>query len=236
MAFGRTPPGERFEIEPEESYREPKQGFGCLKGCLLVMALMAALLLVFGMIAASQWRGWAVSLATTAIDQSLDASNLPPQEKIEVREELQRLLQGFQQDQVSGQQMVEIMNTLVQSPLMNSFVVSVVEAQYLNKSGLDAEEIATGKTTLRRFVSGMFDQKIDDPSIDKVLSHIADQQADGTWRFRPQVSDDDLRAMLATAKSIADEENIPADVEVVDPSDEVRRIIDKALGQAAVPE
>ncbi len=224
-------PGERFEIEPEETYREPRQGSGCLKGCLVVVAIFVALIVIFGVVAAFKWRGWVASFAGTAIQQSLDASSLPPQEKSEVQQELQRVIDAFVANQISGPQLGEIMTSLLDSPLMNSLVVSVVEAQYLNKSGLGAEEIAVGKTTLRRFVIGMFEDKINEQAIDKVLLHIADRQPDGTWIFRQQVSDDDLRAMLAAAKVEADTAGIPAEVQEVDPSEEVRRIVDETLGE-----
>ncbi|TWU25641.1 hypothetical protein [Bythopirellula polymerisocia] len=226
-------PGERFEIEPEESYREPRKGSGCLRGCLIVLAIFVALAVIFGVVASFKWRGWVASVATIAIEQSLDASNLPAQEKIEVQQELNRVIDAFQAKQISGPQLEEIMTALVESPLLNTLVVSVIEAQYLDKSGLDAEEIAAGQMTLRRFVSGVLEDKIKEEDIDGVMSHIATRQPDGTWVFREQVSDEDLRAMLAAAKADADAAEIPEDVEEVDPSEEVRRIVDGVLGEQA---
>lgn len=223
--------GERFEIEPEVPVREPRQGSGCLKGCLIVVAVIVALFLIFGVIAFFQWRGWATAMATTAIEQSLDASNLPAQEKLEVQQELNRVMEAFKANEISVHQFGEIMTALLESPLLNMIVVSVIEAHYLDQSDLNAEEIAEGKTTLRRFVSGVIDERINEEAIEKVLSHIADLQPDGTWVFRQKVSDEDLRAMLAAAKEEADAAEIPEDVPEVDPSEEVRQIVDRVLGE-----
>ncbi len=222
-------PSERFEIEPEETPREPRQGSGCLKGCLIVLAIIVALIAILGVVTAMKWRGWVASLAGTAIEESLAASSLDPQEKIEVQHELNRVVEAFEAKQISGPQLAQIMTSLVESPLMSTLVVSVVEEQYLNKSGLDVEEIDAGKITLKRFVTGVVEAKINEDSVDKVLSHVADRQPDGNWEFREQVSDEELRAMLAEAKAAADAAEIPAEVDEVDPSDEVRRIVDEVL-------
>lgn len=224
-------PSERFEIEPEEPIREPRQGSGCLKGCLIVVAVIVALFVIFGVVAFFQWRGWATAMATTAIEQSLDASNLPAQEKLEVERELGRVMEAFKANEITVPQFGEIITALLESPLLNMIVVSVIEAQYLDKSDLNAEEIAAGRITLRRFVSGVIDERINEEDIEKVLSHIADLQPDGTWIFRQQVSDEDLRAMLASAKKEADAAEIPEDVAEVDPSEEVRQIVDGVLGE-----
>ena len=49
------------------------------------------------------------------------------------------------------------------------------------------------------------------------------------WSWR-MWSDADLRAFLAVAKTKADEANVPAEPVDFDPSEEVKRIVDKAMG------
>ncbi len=121
------------------------------------------------------------------------------------------------------------MQKLFQSPLMPSLVVTVVDKQYFDRSGLSDEEKTQGRQSLNRFARGAIDGKIDEKSIDAVMAHVADRKADGKWQFRPQVSDQDLRAALSDAKSRADAAGIPAAPPNFDPSDEVKRIIDEAL-------
>ena len=113
---------------------------------------------------------------------------------------------------------------------MPSLIVMAVDKQYFERSGLSDEEKAQGRDALKRFARGVIDGKIDQKGIDAVMAHVADQKGDGNWQFRAKVSDADLRAAIAEAKSRADKAGIPAEAETtIDPSDEVKRIIDEAL-------
>jgi 2-hydroxychromene-2-carboxylate isomerase len=119
----------------------------------------------------------------------------------------------------------------VESPLMPLFVVMAIERNYFDHSKLSDEEKAEGRQSLKRFVRGAFDEKIKEPGIDSVMSHVADRRGDDRWHLRQSVSDEELRAALAEAKKQADEAGIPDAPENIDPSDEVKRIIDESLKQ-----
>jgi hypothetical protein len=127
------------------------------------------------------------------------------------------------------EQLGRIMEQIVESPLVPSLLVGAVEEKYLNDSGLTEEEKTDARATLRRFIQGAMQEQISDEEVDAVMVHIADRQPDGNWKLRDSVTDDQLRAFLADAKAKADEVGIPEDVEEVDPSDELRKIIDTAL-------
>ena len=88
--------------------------------------------------------------------------------------------------------------------------------------------------SLKRFARGIFDDKIKEKGIDAVMAHVADRKGDGQWRLRQTVSDDELRAALSEAKAQADAADIPAEPENIDPSDEVKRIIDESLNAERV--
>ena len=66
------------------------------------------------------------------------------------------------------------------------------------------------------------------------MAHVADRRPNGQWQLRQAVSDEELRAALSEAKAQADAADIPPAPENIDPSDEVKRIIDESLrGSAA---
>ena len=119
----------------------------------------------------------------------------------------------------------------MESPLMPSFVVMAVERKYFDRSKLSDEEKAEGRQALKRFARGVFDSKIKDKGIDSVMAHVADRGPNGQWELRQAVSDEELRAALSEAKAQADAANIPPAPENIDPSDEVKRIVDEALNQ-----
>lgn len=225
--------GDRFEIESSEdygAYDQPSRSPGCFKGCLIGLGVLLVLLLLGGIVVSLKWRGWVSSMALSVMRQALEASSLPQAEKLEVAAELTRVVDAFRQKQLSAEQFQQIITALVESPLMDLFVVSVVEEQYLKKSDLPPEEIEAGRNTLRRFVNGVIHKKIKQEGVDNVLEHVADRQPNGEWVFRHDVASEDLRAMLADAKAEADKAEIPQHVEPIDPSDEVKRIVDDVLG------
>ncbi len=123
------------------------------------------------------------------------------------------------------------MRNLATSPLMTSFMVSAIDQAYFAKSGLSNEEKAAGKITLQRFVRGMIDESINGQAIDNAMMHVATKDSNGSWKIRQQLTDAELRAFLAAAKTEADKAGVPAEPVVFDPSDEFKRIIDEALAQ-----
>jgi hypothetical protein len=164
------------------------------------------------------------------INQGIDESDLPPQEKVEVKAQAERVTKAFRSGEISLDQTMAIVEKLTKSPLMPSLIVLAVDKQYFDHSGLNADEKSQGREALRRFARGAMEGKIDQQGVDSVLSHVADKQNDGSFHLRGKVSDADLRAAIADAKSRADKAGVTADTEkTIDPSDELKRIIDEAL-------
>ncbi len=226
---------DKFEIEPEvEERKERGCAGGCLKGCFIALLLMVAGIVVLGFFVSRNWRGWTVSLADYFIQESLDASNLPAEEKQEIRKELRRPLDALKAGELSIEQFEQLGNVLIESPLLPSLAVTVVETKYFLRSGLTPEEKSAGKIALRRFVHGAIKEKIDDPAIERVLSHVADRNGD-EWKFRDKVTDDELRDLIISAEQESDKAGIPENVEEIDPSDEIRKIIDQVMGPGDAP-
>lgn len=215
------------DIEPKKS-----GGSGCLKGCLIALVIILILGALTTWWVATSWRGWVSSGASQGINQLIEDSDLPPAEKDELKAESKRVTDGIADGSISVEQLSRIMTGVIESPLMPMFMVKAVEAQYLDKSGLSDEEKAEAKVTLERYASGLVSKQIPQESVDQVLVHIADKDANGEWKMREQVSDEDLRKFLAAAKEQADAANIPEDVEPIDPSEELKKVIDNVLGPA----
>lgn len=239
--FGANPAGvmssDRFEIEPEVVYREKSGYSGCLRGCLIAGVVLLVLAGIVAFWIANNWRAWVSDLGVEAVDQMLAESDLSDQERKEVGEQVDRIAEAFRSGQLSGEQLGEAVQKIIESPLMPSLVVSAANEKYLNDSGLTDEEKAQGRIDLQRFVRGMMDEKIKEDQFEEVIAHIAEKQEDGQWQFRDKATDEQLRALLKSAREKADAAEIPAEVEEIDPSDEIRRIIDETLsGEALQPE
>lgn len=214
-----------YETEPRR-HRDS----GCLKGCLLALVVMLVLGILGWWWIANNWRGVFGGFGARFISQAIDKSDLPAAEKEELKVQVKRISDGFSDGTISDQQLGKIIEGVGQSPLIPMFMVKAIEVQYLEKSGLSEEEKSEGKSAIQRFARGMIDHKIDQEGMDRVLQHIADRDAKGEWQLRQQVSDDDLRKFLDAAKQEADTAEIPEEVVEIDPSDELKKIIDQALG------
>jgi hypothetical protein len=203
----------------------------CLIGCLGVLAVFILLAVIAGFWIGRHWRGWFADIGTDAVNHMIDTSDLPPQEKGEVKEQVARVEKAIRDKQISMQQFGLIIEKLTRSPLMPSLVVVTVGNRYFDRSGLSNDEKAAGRKTLKRFASGIVDHNIDEEGIDAVMKHVADRKPDNSWELRRRVSDAELRAALTEAKARADEAGVPDDPPEIDPSDEVKRIIDEALNR-----
>jgi hypothetical protein len=170
-----------------------------------------------------------------AVNQAIDESSLPPEEKKEIKVEVERFFTEFREGRVSTEQFGRMIETFAKSPLMSAFMTSAIESKYLDASGLSDEEKADAKTTLQRFMRGVMDNKIAQPSVDAALSHVATKQPNNQWEFHDKVTDEQIRAFVVEAKKAADDAGIPAEPEDFDPSDEVKRIIDESLKGPANP-
>jgi hypothetical protein len=228
--FGAYPnPSDPHSFQVEEPQRKRSFWQTCLIGCLGVLAVMIVLGIIAGFWVSQHWRGWAADVGSQVLNQGIDSSDLPQQEKVEVKEQVERVAKAFGEGKISNEQFSAIVKKLVESPLMPTFVVMAVERHYFDRSKLSDEEKAEGRKSLKRFARGAFDGKIKDKGIDAVMAHVADRKSGGGWEFRKSVTDEELRAALNEAKTQADAADIPAEPENIDPSDEVKRIIDESL-------
>jgi hypothetical protein len=211
----------------------PKRG--CLATCFIGCLIGMVVLLILGGIAVyfvtKNWRGWAASGVSTVVKQGIQGTDLPAQEKAEMELQVDRVAVAFREGRLSNEQVQTLMRELVDSPLMTTFAAMAIEKKYIAGSGLTEQEKTDGRRTLRRYLRGAVDHKIDQKGMDAAMSHVADRQPDGKWQLRERVSDEDLRAFFKEAKAQADAAKIPPEPEDVDPSDELKRIIDQAMSE-----
>jgi hypothetical protein len=201
----------------------------CLMGCLITFVVLLAILAVLAFWVSRNWRDWASSIGSDAIKQGINATELPEAEKADMELQVDRLADELRAGRLSGEQLAAIFEQLMESPLMTTLVASAIESKYIASSHLDEAERAEARQTIRRFLRGAIDQKINQQGIDAAMKHVATRRGEGEWELKNVVTDDELRAFLAEAKKQADEAQIPEEAEDVDPSDEFKRIIDDAL-------
>src|SRR6476469_10065818 len=109
---------EPHSFQIEEPVRQRSLWQTCLIGCLGVLAVMVVLAVVVGFWISRNWRGWIADFGGQAINQGIDSSDLPPQEKVEVKIQVDRVAKAFRDGQISNEQASAIVKKLIDSPLM----------------------------------------------------------------------------------------------------------------------
>lgn len=226
----------RFDPNADAYPAKPKRSAwaNCLIGCLVVLAVLFVIALIVAYWVSTQWRGWAADFGSMTVKQMIAESGLPAQEQADINIQVDRLTTAFRDNRISMEQSGRLIENLVKSPLMTSFMVTAIEKSYFAKSGLSEEEKAEGRITLQRFMRGMIDEKIPKQGIENAMQHVATKDARDNWQVKQTITDAELRAFLTAAKTEADNADIPAEPPEFDPSDEFTRIVDEALAEPGV--
>jgi len=222
----------RFDADglPTNMGGQPRSKWaGCLIGCLVAFVILIVLAIVGAYLAYKHARPFVANAMGEALGQAIDDSDLPAEEKVEVKEQITRVATEFGEGRMTFEQLGKVFENLTNSPLMTSIVISVVDQKYLERSGLAEDEKAAARQTVRRFVRGMVDEKIPKESADAAMQHVATRPEGGEWKLKDQVTDEELRAFLEAAKTAADTAAVPAEPEDFDPSDEIKKVIDQAM-------
>lgn len=229
--MANDPYRDSHQFDPEPPAKPRSWLTGCILGCL-VFAVIALLLTGLAAIWISRnWKAWTASTVSQGIKQTIATLDLPPQEKIEVMAEVDRAAKAFADGQMSGEQAAKLLTNIVKSPLMTVMLAAAADKKYIAPSGLNAEEKVAANVTLQRFARGVFDDKISEATYESVMKNIATKHSD-RWELRDKVSDDELRKFLAEAEQAADDADIEENPPQIDPSDEIKRLIDQALSNS----
>ena len=222
------------DVAESSAPAERKSGWRtCFTGCLIVLVIVVVIGILVGFWIARHWRDWAATGLTEGIRQAVSSSQLPAKEQQEVMVQVERVAKAFREEKMSAEQLGVLAQKFVDSPLMSLLVASTLERQYIAKSGLNDAEKAEARVTLQRFIRGSIDDKIDKAGIDAAMAHVADRDARGEWKLRQTLTDDELRAFLTEAKKQADAANIPEQPAEIDPSEEIKKMVDEALAAPA---
>lgn len=205
----------------------------CLMGCLFAFLAMAVIAVIAGIWISRNWKDLASNVGSAALKQTIEQTELPPEERDEIYIQIDRVAAAFRDGQLDGIAMERLMRNLVESPLMTMIAASAIDKKYIAVSGLDDAEKAAAQVTLQRYLRGAIDDKFTQQEIDAAMRPVADQKGPGEWELRERVTDDELRQFLKIANEQADAAGIPDEIEAVDPSDEFKRIVDEALAPRA---
>ncbi|MCC9608197.1 hypothetical protein LOC68_01195 [Blastopirellula sp. JC732] len=202
-----------------------------LLGCLVAIILMVVIACGVGYYIMSNIKSLGVGLFASVVTQAIDESELPEDQKIGMKEQIDRIASGYKSGEISDEQLGKIFENIGESPVISAIPVIVVESTYLKNSGLSEEEKADAKKQLDRAAHGLFDKTITMDNLDPAMEKIAERGPEGNWEIKSNVSDDELKEFVAETKKICDEHGIPDEEFQVDIVAELKKSIDDALAQ-----
>ncbi len=226
----------------------PRRGGSWLVGCGVVLAVLLVLAVVATIFVVRSYRGWIGGGIESATSAALVKMRVEEGERLQIKDHVRRLVTRYEGKEISFQQLGSVFEMLVESPLMGAALVGGVDKLYFVGSTLSDEEKATARNELHRYAAGLFDESIDPDTIEGALASVSTNTPDENditlqyqtgpggstsyaLRSADQVSDDDLRELVAQAKARADEAGVEPDPAPIDLSDTLGIAIAQALGE-----
>ncbi len=214
-----------------------------LVGCLTVLGIALIVVIIATVFVIRMWRGWAAGWMESGIETALVEMKIDDAEQGEIMAHVNTLMTQFKDKEIGFEELVLVVESIAESPLLGSAIIGGVDAMYFKDSGLSEEEKAEGRLQLARYAQGLREKSIDPDTLESVLDSVSTATPDGddiqinvpeklniTLRSADEVSDDDLREVIAQAKAKADEAAIHEIPEEVDISDALGIAIANALG------
>lgn len=223
----------------QEPYAPPqKSGVGkyLLIGCLGILIVSILVCAIGGFVAYKNARSIGASAVTAVARNAINESQMPADQKQRLISQIDQLGDDFANNNLTMEELGTIMERLVQSPVFQMGMVYFFEQQYVQKSGLTADEKAEARLTLERVARGMHEKTITQSEFETVTAPIMTTDASGDKQLKETLTDDELRAFLADAKKLADEKQIPNEPYKVDMASEFERIVQQVRSGQTLPD
>lgn len=215
--------------EPTPPAPQRRAGCGsCLLGCLGTLVLAAALVVLAGWYAWKKLPDWSRNMLVSTIE----ASELPADQKQRIVAQIDRVVSEYKAGRASFQQVSSVLSELADSPLFSLSMAYAAAVQYIEPSGLGAEEKEEARIALQRVARGVYEKRISVEQLDPALDYVSTRQPNGQRQFAENVTDQELRALVAECRRLADDHDIPPGPFEVDIAAEVQRAVDRALQTA----
>lgn len=219
-----------------------------LVGCLSVLAIVIVIVAVATIFVIRSYRGWIAGGIEKAADAVLVEMQIDDTEQAEIMVHMTTLLDKYRSKEIDNEEFFGVFGKLVESPLVASALVGGIDKLYFAESELSDEEKIDARVQLRRFANGLFEEQIDPSQVEAVLESVSTTTPDdndivlqyqtgpgGSTQFAlrsaDEVSDDDLRELIAQAKTKADEAGVEENTPEIDISDTLGIAIAEALGE-----
>jgi len=206
---------------------------GIATGCLVVIIAVILIFVAIGVYVAGNYQTWLAHGIAAGMHAVIESTDLPQQEKTEISEIIDQIKTGYLHGEISFAELGLILESMGRSPAIPIGLVIQFEESYVSPSGLTGDEKTEANLNLNRMARGIADDQIGWETAAEILEPISDTGEDGDQHLRPpaEVTDDDIRLVLAAVRDTADEAGISLEKIEIDISDEFKKSVEIALGR-----
>lgn len=206
---------------------------GFATGCLVAIIAVILIFVAGGVYVVKNYQTWLAHGIAAGMHALIDNSDLPQPEKSEITDIIDQIKNGYLTAEISLAELGLILENMGECPAIPIGLVTQFEGSYVLPSGLDSDEKAAANLDLNRLARGLSGGHIDWEILDEILAPISDAGQDGNQNLRApaEVSDDDIRQVLAAVQTAADEAGISHVKVEIDISDEFKKSVETALGR-----
>ncbi len=218
-----------------------------MTGCLIALGILLVIVIAGVVFVMLSWRGWVASGLDAASEGVVAEMGLDEAEEGEVLAELQAVTGAFKDGDISFNDGIRVLEEIAKSPVAPTLMVGGLHAQYFEPSGLSDEEKESAKVALSRVGRGVYEGSIEADAINGVFEPISTTATSGqgvhintedfSLNLKPpaDVTDEELRAVIALAEQQATDAEIPDEMHEIDASEEIAKAVEAALGRRLTP-
>lgn len=200
-------------------------GIGCMVAVLL--GIIGAVIVWINIRAISGEAGRAVVIAMV---DKMREQGLPAEQRDAIVGHVNRLTEDYKAERLDLAQLTELFAEI--RPQLDVAVSAGIVTGALESSKLSAEEKAAASKSLQRFAHGCAKESISHETIELIVSKLrVPGTAPHEMQFKEKLTDEELRALVAEAKSAADVVDVPADLPTQDLVAEIGRAIERTLAK-----
>jgi hypothetical protein len=211
---------------------------GCLKffvvGCLVFVVLtIVAAGGIFYVVKnkGAEMIAFGVSKATEKV---VEESGLPEEDKEGVRQQMARVTERIAARELGFDRLEVLSESFETGPLPGLFFLQGLQQGPVERSGLSPEEKEDSRRTIERLQHRLVEGTVSAKEIFKEVRRMADGDVENA--FESDLSDDEVRSLVESIRTMANEAEIPDGTFRVDVVGEVRKVVDLLLAEGAAGE
>jgi hypothetical protein len=230
-----TRPDDASSTEPSPSFRRRPVFDSGRRVLFRYAAFVLAALAILGGIQLFTWRDAVVQKSRAFSERAVQAFDLPAAERERVLGLLEHVLGGFERRELSDDQLRELFEELGKSPLAAALSLLPLRERFAAAPDLPQDERAGALDDLSRLVRGLLEGEVQRADVDGILAVVPRSGPESGVLDVSRLGRPELEEIAERLETALGEAGVSGDGSVGDVAGELRRVIERALGEGFLP-